>query len=159
MMPPKAELKSDDPEIENVQKNIGFWFRFSENPANTTDYEKNINVEILNSNLPKIDNSVESVERLYSEKNVPTNTYTIKFKNGDQLTVSNGDLEECKKRLSHGTFEAIDFILMLDARFISTNCWRIQIPNLKHTSSETLSFQSQRNHRYFSQHTIFKFWH
>ena len=102
-------------ETEAVKKNISFWFRFSEDSTNTKDYEENISVEILNSNLPKIDNSIDSVERLYSEKNLPTDTYRIKFKNGDLLTVPNGDLRRCYKRLSHGTFEAIDFILMLDA--------------------------------------------
>ena len=38
-----------------------------------------------------------------------TNSYLITFKNNETLTVPDGDLRRCEKRLSHGTFEAIDF--------------------------------------------------
>lgn len=101
-------------EIERLRKDVGFWFRFSEDSTYTTDYENNVDVELISKTLPKIDNSILSVERLYDGK-LPTNTYQIKFKNGDVLTVPDGDLRRCDKRLSHGTFESIDFILMLSS--------------------------------------------
>ena len=99
---------------EKLRKEIGYWFRFSEDSMYTTDYENTVDIELIGKTLPKIDNSISSVERLYDGK-LPTNTYQIKFKNGDVLTVPDGDLRRCDKRLSHGTFESIDFILMLSS--------------------------------------------
>ena len=68
--------------------------------------------------LPKIDNSVISVKPLTVEdedgESAKTNSYQITFKNKEVLTIPDGDLTRCDKRLSHGTFESIDFLFTFD---------------------------------------------
>ena len=105
-------------ELGDLHKKIGFWFSFSERPLNSSTYLGEINVKFLNDVLPKIDNSVISVKRLTVEgeegESAKTNSYQITFKNKEVLTVPDGDLTRCDKRLSHGTFEAIDFLFALE---------------------------------------------
>ena len=77
-------------------------------------YRSEVDVEFLDKMLPAIDNSVKSVKRLQVEgDSTPTNSYQISFKNNETLTVLNGDLKTCGYRLSHGTFESIDFVFSL----------------------------------------------
>lgn len=105
-------------EFVDLRKKIGFWFSFSELPLNSSTYLGETNVKLLNDVLPKIDNSVISVKRLTVEgedgESAKTKSYQITFKNNEVLTVSDGDLTRCDKRLSHGTFEAIDFLFALE---------------------------------------------
>lgn len=103
---------------EDLRKKIGFWFSFSELPLNSSAYLGETNIRLLNEILPKIDNSVISVKRLTVEgeegESAKTKSYQITFKNNEVLTVPDGDLNQCAKRLSHGTFEAIDFLFAFD---------------------------------------------
>lgn len=105
-------------EFVNLRKKIGFWFSFSELPLNSSTYLGETNVKLLNDVLPKIDNSVISVKRLTVEgedgESAKTKSYQITFKNNEVLTVPDGDLRRCGDRLSHGTFEAIDFLSAFD---------------------------------------------
>ena len=105
-------------EFVDLRKKIGFWFSFSELPLNSSTYLGETNIEFLNNVLPKIDNSVISVKRLTVEgengESAKTNSYQITFKNKEVLTIPDGDLTRCDKRLSHGTFEAIDFLFTFD---------------------------------------------
>lgn len=95
-------------------KRLGFWFMLSEPISNATVYRSEVDVEFLDKMLPAIDNSVRSVKRLQVEgDSTPTNSYQISFKNNETLTVLNGDLKTCGYRLSHGTFESIDFVFSL----------------------------------------------
>lgn len=105
-------------EFVDLRKKIGFWFSFSELPLNSSTYLGETNIEFLNNVLPKIDNSVISVKRLTVEgedgESAKTKSYQITFKNNEVLTVPDGDLRRCGDRLSHGTFEAIDFLSAFD---------------------------------------------
>lgn len=102
--------------FEESVRRPGFWFMFSEPISNTTAYNSSVDVDFLDKLLPKIDNSVKSVKRLQVEgESTPTNSYQIQFNNGENLIVLNGDLKSCGYRLSHGTFETIDFVFSLSA--------------------------------------------
>ena len=104
--------------FKDLNKNFGFLFMFSE-PEPSWNYKvfnQEVDVEFLDKLLPKIDNSVKDVKRLQVEgEGKATNSYQISFKNGENLTVVNGDLKYCGNRLSHGTFETIDFLSCLNA--------------------------------------------
>ena len=104
--------------LGELRKKFGFWFSFSELPLNSSTYLGETNVKLLNDVLPKIDNSVISVKRLTVEgengESAKTNSYQITFKNKEVLTIPDGDLTRCDKRLSHGTFESIDFLFTFD---------------------------------------------
>ena len=100
---------------ESVRK-PSFWFMFSEPISNSKIYTSKVDVEFLDKLIPQIDNSVRSVKRLQVEGNgEATNSYQISFNNDEKLTVVNGDLNTCGHRLSHGTFETIDFVSSLGA--------------------------------------------
>lgn len=102
----------DSEHLRAVSKKSGFWFKFSEPLAdslNSLEYSREIDIEFLGKILPEIDTSIAEVVRL-DAKGKKTNSYRIIFKNGEILTVPEGDLNYLGKRLSHGTFEAIDFI-------------------------------------------------
>ena len=104
--------------LGDPRKKVGFWFSFSELPPNSSTYLGETNVKLLNDVLPKIDNSVISVKRLTVEgedgESAKTNSYQITFKNKEVLTIPDGDLTRCDKRLSHGMFESIDFFFTFD---------------------------------------------
>lgn len=69
-------------------------------------------VEKLNEILPNIDNSVDRVVALKSsESDIESHSYMIVFKNGEHLTIPDGDLSRAdRSRLSHGTYEALQFL-------------------------------------------------
>ena len=103
-------------EVRKLSDKIGYIFRFSEFASNSVNYRQNIDIDFIAKLLPKIDTSVKQVTRVYSETGTPdSNSYKIVFKNGETLLIANGDLLGCPKRLSHGTFEAINFITILNA--------------------------------------------
>ncbi len=98
-----------------IKRHISYSFRISLFRSNSIDYPISPNIERINRILPRIDNSVKQVEGLLGSKDkTKTNSYLIKFTNGDLLTVPDGDLRHCGERLSHGTFESINFISLLD---------------------------------------------
>ena len=104
---------SRNAETKILREKISYWFRFSEDFNYSTDYEKIVDVELISEILPKVDNSIKNVKRMYADDR-PTNSYLINFKNGETMTIPDGDLRHCVKRLSHGTFEAIDFVSMIN---------------------------------------------
>ena len=102
--------------FEELSDSFGFLFMFSEPNLDLayTFYNREVNVEFLNKILPKIDNSISGVERIPAKKSdTAKNSYQIIFNNAENLMVSNGDLIFCRSRLSHGTFETVEFISAL----------------------------------------------
>ena len=109
-----AVSKSD--KLKDLQSKLSFWFLFSTPVSNTTQHSMEVDIDFLNKVIPSIDNSISDIKRLRAEgEDTPTNSYQIRFKNGDTVAVLNGDLNTCSARLSHGTFETIDFVFPLSA--------------------------------------------
>lgn len=112
-------LKNNDAATQNILKEFvngeGFHYTFS----HFADYmlsETKVNapVEMLNKVLPVIDSSVDRVIELTSgDASVKTNSYLIIFKNGEHLTIPDGDLRRGQDRLSHGTYEGLAFLNFL----------------------------------------------
>lgn len=127
-------------ELGDLRKKIGFWFSFSELSLNSSIYLGETNIKFLNDVLPKIDNSVTSVKRLTVEgetgESSKTKSYQITFKNNEVLTVPDGDLARCEKRLSHGTFEAIDFLYLFNELDKKTSHFFYIDERLSHMHSE-----------------------
>lgn len=73
-------------------------------------------IKLLNDILPNIDNSIEKVAALSIKGDTrSTNSYVILFKNGDQLTVPDGNVLKADTfRLSHGTYEVLSFLNILE---------------------------------------------
>ena len=154
--------------LGDLRKKIGFWFSFSGHQPKPSIHLDKTNIKLLNDILPKIDNSVISVKRLTVEgengESAKTNSYQITFKNKEVLTIPDGDLTRCDKRLSHGTFEAIDFLFTFDElsgkaiSFISTNVSPICTPNLKPILYIKPSQKNLSTVKYFLRHTTRNFW-
>lgn len=99
--------------VKAIRERTGFRFSFSEFASMTT-YPGHTNISLLNKLLPKIDNTIKSVAMLKSQgEKIKNMSYSVIFKNDDHITVPDGDLSRCEKKLSHGTFEAIDYIQFL----------------------------------------------
>ena len=103
----KAFLINTSPEAKHIKSKIHYLFSISKRINETIT--QHTDIQALNEFLPKIDNTVYAVKNMYVD-NKATNTYQIIFKNGDTLVVPDGDISSCKDRLSHGTFEAIEFL-------------------------------------------------
>ena len=121
-------------QLTELRGRIGFSFKFSEFELNAAKNELFINVDFINDLLPKIDNSVESVKKLETNDLTISKSYLIKFKNGETLTVPEGDLNYCKERLSHGTREAINLSILFK-NLSSTNIFYMD-EQLAHMHSE-----------------------
>lgn len=102
-----AFLVNMSPEIKQIKSEMHYLFSISKRTNKTI--EQHTDIQALNDILPKIDNTVCAVKNMYVD-NKATNTYQIVFRNGETLVVPNGDIASCKDRLSHGTFEAIEFL-------------------------------------------------
>lgn len=87
-------------------------YLFSISKRNNDTLGQYVDIHALNDILPKIDNTVRAVKSMYVDNEITT-TYQIIFNNGENLVVPKGDIESCKDRLSHGTFEAIEFLKLL----------------------------------------------
>lgn len=97
-----------------IRNHVWYSFRIAFQ-SNSVGYSVFPNIERINQILPCIDNSVKEVEALRGARDkTVTKSYLIKFCNGDLLTVPDGNLKGCGDRLSRGTFEAIDYISLLD---------------------------------------------
>ena len=99
-----------------LSNNIGFHYLFSNFAEQSNETTINIPIDLLNSILPEIDNSIKKIVRMVpDDKTLKNNTYVIVFNNGDQLTIPDGDLKNANKsRLSHGTYEALTFLNILE---------------------------------------------
>ena len=105
-----AFLVNVSSESEYIKSEIKYLFSISKRKNDTLG--QYVDIHALNDILPKIDNTVRAVKSM-SVDNKPTTTYQIIFNNGEELVVPKGDIESCKDRLSHGTFEAIEFLKVL----------------------------------------------
>jgi len=97
---------------EKLVSEIGFHYIFS-NFADQSNVSKiTVSVDMINTILPKIDNSVEKVVALKSnDPKIKTSSYIIVFKNGEHITIPDGNLlSSDKDRLSHGTYECLSFL-------------------------------------------------
>ena len=102
--------------FEHISKNMGFHYMFSNFAEQSSESKINIPVKMFNDILPNIDNSVEKVLPITtSDKKIKTNSYLISFKNGTNITIPDGDLMASNKdRLSHGTYEALKFLNIIN---------------------------------------------
>ncbi len=106
-------LKSENAKLlQTFQKGIEFTYLFSDFDSVKMTRQLRVSVEMLNKILPYIDNSVDRIVALKSEDpGIITHTYVIVFKNGDQMTIPDGNLSQVDRtRLSHGTYEALQFL-------------------------------------------------
>ena len=149
---------------EMIERELGFFFLFSEFAKNSYNgMEEDIDVKKLNELLPKIDNSVEKVISLQPiEGKERSLSYMIVFKNGEKVTIPEGKLEGCAPRLSHGTFEAINFIAVLSALPKRNKCIIYIDEQLAHMHTELeayfikKAFQNKTNDTqlFFSTHNL-----
>lgn len=108
------------PEHENIAlmltHNVGFHYFFSNFASYSQDAVLSAPIKLLNDILPNIDNSIEKVAALSIKGDTrSTNSYVILFKNGDQLTVPDGNVLKADTfRLSHGTYEVLSFLNILE---------------------------------------------
>ncbi len=110
--------------------NTQFWFALSSfrNDPIGKSRLAHINIPMISKILPILDNSVKDVVALVPEAKIssaaiaePTvpygdhpKSYTIRFKNGQELTIPDGDLSAIHThRLSQGTVEALAFSTIL----------------------------------------------
>lgn len=103
-------------ELKNeIHNSMGFHYFFSNYSEQNSDSKITIPVDMINHILPAIDNSVEKVVTLQpSDTKIQTTSYLILFKNGEQVTIPEGDLASVSQdRLSHGTYEALAFLNIL----------------------------------------------
>lgn len=113
------------------QKNIKFWFALSSfrgEPIGKSGLS-HINIPMISRILPILDNSVEEVIALVPEPQISkplsiaepavpytaqSKSYTIRFRNGQELTIPDGDLANIRThRLSQGTIEALAYSSIL----------------------------------------------
>lgn len=93
-----------------MRRDSGFLFQFSEFAKGDSPKLGN-DIDFLNHLLPEIDNSIKGASRLRTDDGaVKSDSYAIILKDGYTLDVPNGDLKRCEQILSHGTFEAINFV-------------------------------------------------
>lgn len=130
---------SDKQERDFIKNNVMYLFRLSKLGSVSSFKSGDIDVEQLSNILPKIDNSVEKIQTMYVN-HVKTASYQISFRNGETMTVPDGNLLACKDRLSHGTYEAIDFINMLDCMVKAKDMTIYIDEKLAHMHSELESY-------------------
>lgn len=106
----------NEAELAYLSQNVWFHYIFSHFAERSINSKINLPVELINGILPQIDNSVEKVVRLApADETLTTKSYLIVFKNGDQITIPEGDLLAADRdRLSHGTYEALTFLNVIE---------------------------------------------
>ena len=128
---------SKSEKLKDIQDKITFWFLFSTPISRTTQHFTEVDISFLNKLITVVDNSIKDIKRLCAEgEDKPTNSYQIRFKNGEIVTVPNGNLNICGARLSHGTFETIDFIFSLSALMKGSTSLLYIDERLSHMHSE-----------------------
>lgn len=132
---PSHLFSANQPEITSfIKRHTAYFFRFSQFHSFSIGSPLPPNIKRINHILPRIDNSVKGVEELRGAKErTKTLSYLIKFYNGELLTVPDGNLSRCGERLSHGTFEVINFLSVLDElNAFSYGTWYVdeQLPHI-----------------------------
>lgn len=98
--------------LTKFREGIQFSYVFSDFASTQSSLHLQESVERLNHILPKIDNSVGRIVALkLDDSKLISHSYVIVFKNGQQMTIPDGDLNRADRtRLSHGTYEALQFL-------------------------------------------------
>lgn len=98
--------------LQSFRENFQFSYLFSNFDDIQVNHKLRVTVAALNQILPKIDNSVERVVALRPVgSKLKSHSYAIVFKNKQFLTIPDGDLKSADRtRLSHGTYEALQFL-------------------------------------------------
>lgn len=130
---------SDNTEREYIKNSVMYLFSLSQLWSVSSVKGSKVQMEQLNNILPKVDNSVGKVQPMYVN-DVKTASYQISFNNGETLTVPDGNLLACKDRLSHGTYETIDFVNILDYMIKAKNMTVYIDEKLAHMHSELESY-------------------
>lgn len=130
---------SEHTEREYIKNNVMYLFSLSQLGSVSSVKGSKVQIEQLNNILPKVDNSVGKVQPMYVN-DVKTASYQISFNNGETLTVPDGNLLACKDRLSHGTYETIDFVNILDYMIKAKNMTVYIDEKLAHMHSELESY-------------------
>lgn len=102
--------------VRQLHTKFGFLFLFSQfmDLALSRKSKTKMMANQLNEVLPEIDNSIEKVIALDSaDPKIQSLSYMIIFKNGETVTVPDGDVRACAPRLSQGTLETINFVTVL----------------------------------------------
>lgn len=134
---------NEDESIKNIKSNIHFMFRMSSMSSDSTAKPTKTDIKMLDKMLPFIDDSVKSVN-VMRVNGKDTNTYQIAFKNGSSMVVPDGKLPLCKDRLSHGTFEAIDFLITMYAFRKRTKLLAYVDERLAHMHSELEAYLARK---------------
>lgn len=129
--------------IRYIKSNIQFMFRMSSMNNDSTAKPTETDIKMLDEILPLIDDSVKSVS-VMSANGKDTSTYQIIFNNGSALVVPDGDLSRCKDRLSHGTFEAIDFLITMYAASKDRKLLAYVDERLAHMHSELEAYLARK---------------
>lgn len=129
--------------IRYIKSNIQFMFRMSSMNNDSTAKPTETDIKMLDEILPLIDDSVKSVS-VMSANGKDTSTYQITFNNGSALVVPDGDLSRCKDRLSHGTFEAIDFLITMYAASKDRKLLAYVDERLAHMHSELEAYLARK---------------
>ncbi len=124
--------------LKRFREEIHFSYVFSDFASIEARLSLQETVKRLNHILPKIDNSVERIVGLKSDDaSVVSHSYVIIFKNGEQMTVPDGDLNRADRmRLSHGTYEALQFLNFLTNVKNNPNMMAFIDEQLAHLHSE-----------------------
>lgn len=143
--------------------NVKFHYLFSSFAEQSKETTIDIPIELLNKILPIIDNSIKSVVRLRpDDEEIKNNSYLIAFRNGETLTIPDGDLRKAdRNRLSHGTYEALTFLNVLEEMKKERNSIIFVDEKLPHLHSELeaylikKAFLVQRDSQvFFTSHNI-----
>lgn len=135
-------LKNTAPKNEAILNELkagsGFHYLFSHFAEQSASFKIMADVEMINNILPNIDNSVKEVVALVrDDDNTKTNTYMIIFKNGETIVIPKGDLLQTEReRLSHGTYETIQFLNIIKEMKLMENIVIFIDENLAHLHVE-----------------------
>lgn len=129
--------------INYIKVNTHFMFRMSSMRDDSMTKPSKTDIKMLNKILPHIDDSVKSVNVMRANGE-DTSTYQITFKNGASMVVPDGNLQACKDRLSHGTFEAIDFLINMYAFNKRPNLLAYVDERLAHMHSELEAYLARK---------------
>lgn len=149
--------------LKFLMSNVKFHYLFSSFAEQSKETTIDIPIELLNKILPIIDNSIKSVVRLLpDDEEIKNKSYLIAFKNGETLTIPDGDLRKAdRNRLSHGTYEALTFLNVLEEMKKERNSIIFVDEKLPHLHSELeaylikKAFLVQRDSQvFFTSHNI-----
>jgi len=93
-----------------VERTNNIWNYMYSDFKSSSESFKNTNLELLEKILKSFDSSINSVAKIKESTN---DAYVIKFNNGDDVIVENGEMLN-PQRLSRGTLESIEVVKFID---------------------------------------------